>query len=404
MQLTTRNATLEDLAVLLQDQHARKLDVVASASAIRASGANLVIEGTEPTLTPEGVSTSDGTYVPTAVADQGLADKLGIPAPYLARLRESRPDLYDVNVNGWLHGSPDTGPDPRKFLVRCFRGDEGTGVARAVLSDSYRIVDNLDVLTAALEGIREAGVEVNIDGCDLTDRKMYVRISAPQVQALAPVLLDGYRNPFADPDIERARNHGWDLDRARQAARAEGQDYGADGEPVVFAGFVLSNSEVGGGAFTIVPRLIVRVCKNGLTITRDALRHVHLGSKLDAGVIRWSEDTQAKNLALVTAQARDSVATFLDADYVTTVLERLEAQAGKRLSEPAKVIETVGKTLRFPAERTAGILDHFIRGGQTTAGGVLNAITSYAQTIPDADVAHELEVQGVRALELAATA
>ncbi len=34
--LTTRNATLQDLAALLQDQQARKVDVVAAATAIRA--------------------------------------------------------------------------------------------------------------------------------------------------------------------------------------------------------------------------------------------------------------------------------------------------------------------------------------------------------------------------------
>ena len=56
-----------------------------------------------------------GTYTPTEVCDQGLADKLGIPAAYLRRMREQRPDLYDANVNGWLDG------DDRKFLIRCLR-------------------------------------------------------------------------------------------------------------------------------------------------------------------------------------------------------------------------------------------------------------------------------------------
>ena len=66
---------------------------------------------------------------------------------------------------------------------------------------------------------------------------------------------------------------------------------GAD-NPLVFAGFVLTNSETGHGSFAIAPRLIAQVCSNGYTITRDAMREVHLGGQLGEGVItasrRWS--------------------------------------------------------------------------------------------------------------------
>jgi hypothetical protein len=40
-----RNATLDDLAALLRDQQARKVDIVAPATAIRARGAQLVVDG-----------------------------------------------------------------------------------------------------------------------------------------------------------------------------------------------------------------------------------------------------------------------------------------------------------------------------------------------------------------------
>jgi hypothetical protein len=99
-----RNATLEDLAVLLRDQQARKVDIVAPARAITARGGRLVMEGSEPVLGPDGVTVTAGAYLPTEVCDQGVAEKLGIPAGYLRRLREQRPDLYDANVNGWLAG------------------------------------------------------------------------------------------------------------------------------------------------------------------------------------------------------------------------------------------------------------------------------------------------------------
>lgn len=387
---TTRNATLGDLAELLTEQQARKLDVVAPASKVRSEGGKLVIAGTEAILTDTGVTSSDGIYVPTVVCDEGIAQKLNVPVGYLKRLREERPDLYDANVNGWLHGSGTwveqgdgggefTAPrvdDPRSFLVRCFRGDEGgEGIARAFLSDTYRVIDNLDVLTAALEGVRQTGAEITVEGCDLTDRKMYVRIKAPEVVAYSMPLLERYRSPFSG-------RSGRDL-------------------PVISAGLVISNSETGGGAFQIVPRMVVEVCSNGMTITKDALRAVHLGGKMDEGVIEWSEETQRKQLELITSKARDAVATFLNVDYMTRTIQALETQAQVTLSNSAEVVERVGAKL-FTKEQTAGILDQFIRGGDTTAGGVMHAVTSFAQTVTDADTAFEIEAQGLRAMELAA--
>jgi hypothetical protein len=49
-----------------------------------------------------------------------------------------------------------------------------------------------------------------------------------------------------------------------------------------------------------------------------------------------------------------------------------------------------------------GKLTHFIRGGDVTAGGVMHAVTSVAQTLPDADAAHEMESAALRALDIAA--
>jgi hypothetical protein len=67
---------------------------------------------------------------------------------------------------------------------------------RAFLSDGYKIIDNLDVLLAVLDGVRQAGAPVQVDGCDLTERRMYVRVVCEQVRVLAPALLAGYRSPF----------------------------------------------------------------------------------------------------------------------------------------------------------------------------------------------------------------
>ena len=370
--LGARNATLSDLARLLRKQQARKVDIVAPAAAIRAHAAQLVVDNTVPELGPDGVTATAGAYAATEVCDQGIADKLGIPAAYLRRLREHKPDLYDANVNGWLDG------DDRRFLLRCLQPvtGEGPGVARAFLSDGYKIIDCLDVLMAALGGVRNSGFPVEIDGCDLTERRMYVRVVCEQVQVLAPALLNGYRSPFTGAS-------------------------GAD-NPVVFAGFVITNSETGCGAFTLTPRLVVQVCRNGMTITRDALRAVHLGERLDEGVVTWSGNTKDKTLALITAKTTDAVATFLDPAYAERAVRAIEKDAGHPLADPQEAVRTVSQRLRFTDAQQHDILSCFIRGGDVSAGGLMHAVTSAAQTQPDADTAHEMEAAALRALEVAA--
>ena len=64
-----------------------------------------------------------------------------------------------------------------------------------------------------------------------------------------------------------------------------------------------------------------------------------------------------------------------------------------------------GRVLAAVASRPdAAVFSHFIAGGDVTAGGVLHAVTSVAQTLPDADEAYDLEALGLRAMELAAAA
>ena len=411
-----RNAGLEELAGILRQQQARKIDLVAPAASLRVKDGQLVLSGLDPVIEADGVTDPNGVYAPTEVFEEGLAARLEIPRAYLRRMRERRIDLYDANVNGWLAGkrrvkacgAPETiyPGDARSFLVRLFRGEtDGRGVARALLSNRYARLDNLDGLMAMLAGITEAGIDpgsLSIDRCDLTDRRMYVRVTAPQIRALAPELLNGYRNPFANPDEAARRIRGRDVDQWRRVAAEEGMGYGEGGEPVVFAGFCFTNSEVGNGRWSILPQIIIQICKNGLTFGEDAFGRTHLGSTLEEGVVEWSADTQDKNLALVTAQTRDAVRQFLDIEHVERKVAQLEAKAGAPVTAPEETITVLGKKLSFTDDQVNGILRHFVLGGQLTAGGVAQAITSYSQTVADADAAFDLEVKALPAMELAA--
>ena len=402
----TRNATLADMVTILRGQRARRLDVVAPASAIHAYDGNLVIDNTVAQLGADGVTSAAGTYRPTAVADEGIADKLGISLAYLRRLRSGRPDLWDANVNGWLHGDELAGypADDRKFLVRLFQAEgDGLGVARAFLSDSYKVIDNLDALMATLDGIRQAGTEVDVRWPG-PDRAAPVRAGAsPRVSGRWPRRCWPGTGPrsAAGPTCPAAAGP-----RSRPARRPRGKAAGMQpgSEPVLFAGFVISNSEVGDGAWSITPRIVAEICGNGLQITADVTRAVHLGSRQDEGVVRYSADTMDKELALITARARDAVATFLSPDYLIGKITDLERTAGVPVTHPDQTVRQVAKAAKFSDETADAILGHFIRGGQLTAGGVMQAVTSVAQTLDDADAAHEMEASALRVLDLAATA
>ena len=366
-----RNLQLGQLAGLFKDQSARALDVIAGSGAIRADGGSLILDGTEPVLLPDGVTMTTGPYAVNDVADGQLADKLGIPLPYLRRMHADAVDLYDANVNGWLARTD------RRFLIRVLRGGNGSGVVRAVLSDKYSRIDHLDVLMAALlDGIRDSGVPVVIDGTDLSERRMSVRVYSPDVPAMTPQLLAGYRSPFDG-------RPGTDL-------------------PAVWGGFLISNSETGFGAFTIAARLHVQVCSNGLLMNASALRRTHLGSRHDAGdgVVTWSQATTTKTLELITSRTRDAVAAYLDGGYVTRMIRDLETVSGTPVTDPDTTISIIARKLRFTDDHQRAILAHFAAGGAMSAGGILHAATSVAQTLDDAD---DLEAAAIPAMHLAAS-
>ncbi|MDN5853346.1 MAG: hypothetical protein L0K86_10970 [Actinomycetia bacterium] len=122
--LTTRNATVADLAAVLQARHASEARRRhPRASPRRRQRPPAPDRRRRAPAHPEGVTVGETVLRPTAVADAGIAEKLGIPLPYLRRLRAEQIGLYDANVNTWLGDDPD-----RRFLVRGLHDpDGGTG-------------------------------------------------------------------------------------------------------------------------------------------------------------------------------------------------------------------------------------------------------------------------------------
>lgn len=380
---TLRNTDLETLAKTLTEQSLARYDIVAHSSNLRFEGGNLMVaDQTQAIITEDGVTLAETCLTPTTGFDAGVGQRLGVPNNYLSRCKAT-PDarLYDANLNEWLAASD------QKWFIRGFRSEgEACGIARAFLSSRFGCIDNLDILVAALSGVRAAGQEAHVLSADLSERRMQVKIAVPAIEAMAPLLLADYRSPFDNADPARAaalEAHGW---------------LRPDDRPVVFAGFTIRNSETGHGAFTITPELIVKACTNGLTIKADALRKVHLGSDMNEGVIEWSAETNKKAIDLVTSQATDAVRQFCNPEYVERKLADITAEAGFAIDKPTEVIEKVCKGFSFSKEETEGVLGHFIKCGQVTTGGVMQAITSFSQTIADPDRAADVNDVAIDAM------
>lgn len=433
----TRAASLQDMVAILSEQRARRHDVVVPVRDIKFVEGQLQLANQEPMLDEDGFTEVNGLYQPTDVFDGNIADWLNIPPNLIRKLRNgypefgpARPDLYDGLINGLLHGRKEKNrmvraydsddlvaevireaipPNSKLSLLRLFVTDDGTqNIARARLSNRFAVMDNLDALMAMLTGIEKAGLDpttLNITG-DLSETKMYIKVHAPEVFVLAPELLAGYRSPFADPGV----------DAQRLAQRiADGQAYNEgtlprnyrieDGnEPIVHAGFVLSNSEVGQGKYHIAHQSVILRCTNGQTRTKDAMERTHLGASLAEGAVKWSTETMKANVELIQSMAADAVTTFLSPEYLQNAVDELTAKATKAVRGNA--LETVGailkhKTIAFDDVAIAGILEHFMMGGQRTTGGIAQAITSYSQTVDSADEAYNLDAKAIPAMELA---
>jgi hypothetical protein len=97
------------------------------------------------------------------------------------------------------------------------------------------------------------------------------------------------------------------------------------------------------------------------------------------------------------------VAAFLNPEFLETAVARVEAKAGVEVADMVGAVELVTKQFSYNEDEAAAILRHFKHGGQGTAGGLLNAITSAAQTLASTDRAEHLMDSAVRAMELIAS-
>lgn len=394
-----RQGSLAALADLLRDQHARKYDLIVPSRAIHAVVREvdaddqtnrrvvLYVDGADfGGVDESGALTTEGLWVaPNDQMDDGIAERLGIPIRYYRRMGEEAPQLLAENINTWLDLDPD-----RPHMMRTFRNDSDVAIGRALLSDRYQAIDHLDVLFGVLDGLREAAPGAIVDSADLSDKRMRIRVTSPEIAINVRELVEDY--------MPRGRLIDHSGPGGRPGPR-NGQDY-----PMLFAGFIVSNSETGNGAWSLAPRAVLEVCTNGMTREVDALRRIHLGGRLEEGIVNWSDETRQAQVELIRNQARDAVATFLSTDYLERFRASMAEAKGIEVRHAVRAVEAVRRTLAFTEEQGISILEHFLGSGDQSVLGLAQAITYEAQSTIDDDLAYEMEAGALNAALLAAGA
>lgn len=330
---------LPEVLMELQRQNAAKQDFIAPAAALHLSddGETFVMDHVGP-RDSMSMNTTD-------LFHRQMGSALNIPAKYYDLMRMQKPELLARNVNSWL-----TSRD-QSYMVRSM--DYGNGrVARALLSDRYRRIDNLEVASAVLP-LFAGKEEMEVVSCEVTENKLHIKIV----------------------------NHRLEM------AVVPG-DY-------VQAGVVISNSEVGLGAVSVQPLVYRLVCSNGLCVNDFGERRAHVGRAAkaleDSYTIYTDETLEAEDKAFMLKLRDTTLAAIEEARFAQIVGRLQETTQAKITGRVQDVVELTGKAFDLNQGEQDNILNYLIQGGDLSLYGLTNAITRASQDVESYDRATALE-------------
>jgi len=284
------------------------------------------------------------------IAHRQIGTHLKIPAGYYDRMLEGNPELLAQNINSWFKREP----EPR--MLRTI-----DGAARAFLSNTYRLIDNFEILQAVLPIIGEIE-DAQFESCQVTESRMYIKVINPRLQAEVSV------------------------------------------GDVVQAGVMITNSEVGQGSFTVQPLILRLICMNGMIVNNAKTRKIHRGSTspVDENYLIYSDKTLAAEDRAFMLKVQDTVRAAVDEARFSQVVDMMREAAGVRMTTtdiPA-VVKLAGKDYGLTESEGDGVLNQFIADRNYTLFGLSNAVTRYSQDIDSYDRATALESIGFDILSM----
>jgi hypothetical protein len=319
--------SLSEVLVELQRQQEVKRDYI-------SPSASLMLQSDGRTLTM-----GENSFSTTDLFHRQVGSALSIPAKYYDLMQAQKPALLAENVNAWF-SDRDT-----SYMLRTM-----DGTARALLSDRYRRIDNMEVASTVLPLF--AGVAgMQVMSCEVTENRLFLKV----------------------------------VDTRREAVCV--------GDAVQF-GVVVSNSEVGLGAVSVQPLVYTLRCTNGLIVNSLGERKTHVGRAakgMDDFAVYTDETLEAEDRAFL-LKLRDVVNSTFDEVKQQMIIGRLEEAAGAKLTGRVQdVVELTGRDFGLSSLEQDGVLRYLIEGGDLSLYGLSNAVTRYSQDVESYDRATALE-------------
>ena len=261
-------------------------------------------------------------------------------------MRLQKTDLLAENVNAWFADRE------QNYMVRTM--DYGSGyVARALLSDRYRRIDNLEVATAVLP-LFAGKPDIEVVSSEVNDNHLFLKIVSHRVEM---EVVPG--------------------------------DY-------VQAGVVISNSEVGLGAVSVQPLVYRLICSNGAIVNDFGERKAHVGRAVkgldDSPLLDYTDETrEAEDKAFLLKLRDTTAAAFEEARFAQIVGRLRDATQAKITGRVQDVIELTGKAYDLSLPEQDSILNYLISGGDLSLYGLSNAITRASQDVESYDRATSME-------------
>lgn len=333
---------INELAKKITDQAEKKVDMVVDSRSMQL----LPVEQDDVTTNaPVLMSIDDSKQMEiTPTAHRQLATRLQIPYAYYERVMNNNPVLLAENVNNWL------GQTQNKRMIRTYQSDGSTvwDLMRADLSNKYLTFDNEDVAEAVLPVMFDEQLE--IISSNVTEKKLYIKAVTDKLTG----------------EIEKG--------------------------DVVRGGVIVSNSEVGYGSVNVQAFIERLVCMNGM-IAETSFRRRHIGASHDITDL-LSRDTLNKTSEALVGQVQDVVRNVLSNEGFNNVLGKLRETTETEIAKPIDAVEIIQKQFRFTEDEKDSVLNHLIKGGDTTKWGLTNAVTRASQDLEDYDRATEFEKFG----------
>lgn len=284
------------------------------------------------------------------VAHTQVAKWLGIANSYYTKMLENKPDLLAENVNAWLKDID------RNYMFRSYIGG-GHDIVRAIVSDRYKRIDNIDLLNGVILPEMENFDGLTVKSAEVTDKCMYLQIVSENIKSEIPEVGD-----------------------------------------VVQAGIFLGNSELGFMNWVIQFLVYTLACTNGM-VSADSIsgfRRKHIGQKITDVEVVNSESAE------FVLEARNTFQTALsEGGIFNGLVNNLnKVSTSKPVIDIPATVSEIGKDYAVKQNEQNLIVDHFEKQRKKNQYGLLNAVTRTAQDLKSYDRAVELEQLGGKILNI----